>query len=389
MLIPLLLDRGATVTLERQIAAQIAELMRGGRLRPGARLPSTRVLADDPAGLPALRAAIAGMLGPARGIAADPDQIVVTAGIQEGINIAARLFVDRDTTTAAESPCYQGAAFVLRSTGGAMIPIAVDAGGLDPNALPNCRVALLYVTPSHQYPTGATLAHERRHALIAWARRIGCYILEDDYDSDFRYDGPPLQALAALAPDCVIYLGTFSKSLGAGLRLGYMVLPRPIAPAARAAKTLLNNGNPWLEQAALAEMIQSGTYSNHLLRIRRLYMQSRDLLVASLQEHFAPAMIAGTNGGLHVLWRLPESSPEAVAVEAAARRVRVGVYTMARGGVFDDGGSALSRHALILGYAAVAPARIGEGIARLAAALSHSAPMTRPAERPDAAERVA
>ena len=174
----------------------------------------------DPAGLPALRSAIADHLATTRGIAADPGRIVIVNGAQEGISIAARLFLNHGTPSAIEDPCYQGAAFAFEATGSEITSVPVDFDGLIPEELPQRPTALLYVTPSHQYPTGHTLSLARRHAIVAWARRYGCYILEDDRDGDLRYEGSPLQAIAAHAPDCTIYLGTFSRTLGAGLRLG-------------------------------------------------------------------------------------------------------------------------------------------------------------------------
>ena len=163
----------------------------------------------DPAGLPALRSAIADHLATTRGIAADPGRIIITNGSQEGISIAARLFLNHGTPSAIEDPCYQGAAFAFEATGSEVTSVAVDFEGLIVEELPQRPTALVYVTPSHQFPTGHTLSPARRQTLVAWARRYGCYILEDDRDGDLRYEGSPLQAIAALAPDCTIYLGSF------------------------------------------------------------------------------------------------------------------------------------------------------------------------------------
>ena len=242
----------------------------------------------DPAGAIGLRTAIASHLAMTRGIVAEASRVIIVSGIQEGINIAARLFLGSGATGLVENPGYQGAAYAFEASGAEILAADIDTGGLVVDALPERPVALAYVTPSHQYPTGFTLAAARRPALIAWARRVGCYILEDDYDCDFRYEGSPLPAVAALAPDCTIYLGTFSKSLGAGLRLGYMVVPAHLADAVRAAKTLLNNGSPWLEQAVLADMMRSGSYAAHLARIRPQYRARRDALLAALLSLFRP-----------------------------------------------------------------------------------------------------
>jgi len=324
---------------------------------------------SDPAGLAVLRSAIAGQIAAARGILADVGRIIVVNGIQEGISIAARLFLGPDTVGAVEDPGYQGAVFAFEATGARVVPVPVDKDGIVPDDLPRRRTSLLYVTPSHQFPTGYTLAMARRQELITWARRNGCYILEDDYDSDFRYDGSPLPAVTSLGPDCTIYLGTFSKSLGAGLRLGYMVVPAPLAEAAQSAKALLDNGNAWLEQAVLAEMIRSGSFAAHLARVRAHYRESRDTLMAALRRHFGEVDVSGQAAGLHLFWRLPPGVPDAGVLETLARRVRVGLYPMASAGAHDAGDSLLSRRAIALGYASLTPKQIEQGIARLSEAV--------------------
>ncbi len=329
----------------------------------------------DPGGLAALRSAIAHHLAATRGLVADPGQIVIVGGIQEGITIAARLFLAPGKVAALETPCYQGAAFAFEAEGAEIAGVPVDEDGLIPEDLPKAAASLLYVTPSHQYPTGHTLALARRHAIVAWARRTGCYILEDDNDSDFRYEGSPLQAVAGMAPDCTIYLGSFSNSLGAGLRLGYMVVPAPLVEATRIAKTLLNNGNSWLEQAALAEMIRSGSYAAHLMRIRAHYRESRDCLLTSLRRHFGDVAVSGESGGLHVFWRLPPGVPDAVTLEGLARRARVGVYSLRSAGAYEPQASALSRRGIVLGYAALTPKQIEQGIARLSDAVDDALDM--------------
>jgi GntR family transcriptional regulator / MocR family aminotransferase len=327
---------------------------------------------SDPAGLIALRSAIADHLGAARGIIADPSRIVIVGGIQEGLSIAARLFLGPGRLGAIEEPCYQGAAFSFEATGADVASVPVDELGLIAEDLPQRGASLLYLTPSHQYPTGATLAPARRREIIAWARRTGCYILEDDYDGDFRYEGSPLPAIASTAPDCAIYLGTFSKSLGAGLRLGYMVVPPQLADATRIAKTLLNNGNAWLDQAVLAEMMRSGSYAAHLIRIRARYKESRDALLTSLQRHFGPVEVSGQSGGLHVLWQLPAGVPDAAIAEGLARNARVGVYPLASAGAYEAEPSEWTRRGIVLGYASLTPHQIEQGIARLSDAIDEA-----------------
>ena len=323
----------------------------------------------EPAGLPALRTAIANHLVVARGIVADPSRIVIISGIQEGLTLLARLFLARGSLSVVEDPCYHGAALTFEAAGAEIASVAVDQDGLIPDHLPQRAASLLYTTPSHQYPTGATLSAERRLEVIAWARRYGCYIIEDDYDCDIRYHGSHLPPLAALAPDCAVYMGTFSKSLGAGLRLGYMVAPEHIAEAVRSEKCLLNNGNPWLEQATLADFMHSGSYGAHLLRVRSHYKDNRDCLIAALRRNFGDVVVDGDSGGLHVLWHLPPGIPDAVTVEALALRARIGVYSLSSARVHFRRRTALTNRAIILGYAALSQKQIEKGIARLSDAI--------------------
>jgi GntR family transcriptional regulator/MocR family aminotransferase len=323
----------------------------------------------EPAGLPALRTAIANHLAAARGIMADPSRIVIVSGIQEGLTIAARLFLSRGALSVVEDPCYLGAAKTFEAADAEVISVAVDQDGLNPELLPQRTASLLYTTPSHQYPTGATLSAARRTDIVAWARRYGCYIIEDDYDCDIRYLGSHLMPLAALAPDCTIYMGTFSKSLGAGLRLSYMVVPERIAEAFCNEKSLINSGNPWLEQAALADFMHSGSYAAHLLRVRSHYKDNRDCLVAAMRRNFGDVLIDGDVGGLHVLWHLPPGIPDAVTVETLALRARVGVYSFASARVSFQRRTAFTARSIILGYAALSPKQIEKGIARLSDAI--------------------
>jgi GntR family transcriptional regulator / MocR family aminotransferase len=322
-----------------------------------------------PTGLPALRTAIASHLATSRGIMADPSRILIVSGVQEALNLAARLFLSRGMLGVVEDPGYQGAALAFEAAGAEIAGVGVDPFGLIPDQLPKRAASLLYITPSHQYPTGVALSADRRAEVIAWARRYGCYIVEDDYDCDIRYQGSHLPPLAALAPDCTIYIGTFSKSLGAGLRLGFMVVPEQIVAAACAEKSLLNGGNPWLEQATLADFIHSGSYATHLMRVRSHYKDNRDCLIAALQHNFGDVAIDGDAGGLHILLYLPPGTPDAKSVEALALRARVGAYSLGSARVFFRRRSMLTDRALILGYAALSPKQIEKGIARLSDAI--------------------
>jgi DNA-binding transcriptional MocR family regulator len=191
----------------------LARLLQGALSRGGA---SGLSQVGDPGGLAGLRAALSHHLATARGIVADPVQVLVLSGIREGISLASRLLLAPGRKVAVENLAYRGAVGVFAMAGAEILPVPVDEDGIRNDLLPERAMTILYVTPSHQYPTGHILSLARRQAIADWARRQGCYILEDDYDGDFCFEGPPLPAIAALAPECTIYLGSFTKSLGAG-----------------------------------------------------------------------------------------------------------------------------------------------------------------------------
>jgi GntR family transcriptional regulator/MocR family aminotransferase len=320
----------------------------------------------EPAGLLALREAIAGHLRLARGIQCDADQVVVVAGVQQGLDLVARVLIKPGIDAVVESPCYEGAALAFASYGARLVPGPVDDEGLRVARLP-VGPALAYVTPSHQFPLGPTLPLARRLALLDWAHRSGAYLVEDDYDSDFRYDGSPLVALYALdRGHTTIYLGTFSKSIGAGLRLGYAVFPPALAPAAVAAKALLDNGHPWLEQAAAAAFLSSGGFERHLQRTRRRYLMRRDCLLHELRRRFGPCRVDGAEGGMHVAWHLPAGAPPAEELQRRAAREGVGVYPLTSAPVhlFDDDDERTS--VVLLGYPCLTEERIVAAVERIA-----------------------
>jgi GntR family transcriptional regulator/MocR family aminotransferase len=323
----------------------------------------------DPGGLRSLRVAIATHLRLARGIHCEPEQVVVVAGCQEGLNLVARLLVTPGSTAVLENPCYEGAALALESYGARLVAGPVDDEGICVDRLPG-EATLAYVTPSHQFPLGPTLSLPRRFALLEWAARSGAYVVEDDYDSDFRYEGSPLVALGALdRADTTIYIGTFSKSIGAGLRLGFVVFPPPLAEAAVAAKALLDNGHPWLEQAAAAEFLESGGFERHLQRIRRSYLMRRDCLLSELERRFGPCRVDGAEGGMHLAWHLPSGAPPAAELQRRLAMEGVGVYSLASAPVYMlepvPGGDSI----VLFGYPCLTEDRIRAAVERIAALL--------------------
>jgi len=319
------------------------------------------------AGLESLRCAIAEHLSRARGFRPDPQQVVVTAGIQEALCVASVLFVQPGTIAVSESPGYKGATAAFIGFGARVIGVGVDDDGLMVDQLPSERAALAYVTPSHQHPTGHVLPLSRRHALLDWASHNGAFILEDDYDSDFCFENSPLPALAAIDPyGCVIYLGTFSKTMGAGLRLGYMVLPPELVDAATHVKAMFSFGQPWLEQAVMADYINSGAYALRLRRLRRDRQARLDCLLQALRHFFGEVILGGVSGGMHVVWHLPADIPSSTALRQAALGVGVRIYSPEAGGADITDCKGLNERLLVFGYAALTPEEIWEGVRRLA-----------------------
>ncbi len=329
---------------------------------------------QDPQGILSLRQAIVEHVGPTRGIAATPDDVVIVSGSQDGLNLLTRMLARHRRVLVHEDPCYQGALYVFVNEGLQSVPVPVDDQGLDVTRLPDLREAIVYVTPSHQYPTGVTLPLERRQQLLAWAERTDSLIVEDDYDGDFRYEGAPLLALRALdRSHRVLYLATFSKAVGAGLRLGYLIVPPGLRAPARAWKTLMSIGTPWLEQAVMAEFMRCGAFERHLRRIRACYVQRRDRLVGALQRHFGSVEILGRDAGMHLCWRRPRGLPDAPEIERLARQARIGLYTVTSGGAWASPHNPLIAQLLVLGYAAIPEHAIDRAVSRLADVVTESA----------------
>lgn len=329
----------------------------------------------DPCGLMALRTEIAEHVGNSRGIQVRPEQVVIVAGAQLALNLVLRLLASQGDEIVVENPCNQGAAYLFESHQMRLRPIAIDRSGIDAAAVAATDARLAYLTPSHQFPMGATLSLERRRTILRWAQRTGAYVIEDDYDNEFRYDGAPLPAMMALSPDHVIYLGTFSKSLGAGLRTGFAIFPDHLVDAAATAKALLDNGQVWLEQAALARFMQSGGFIRHLRRSQQHYFSRRNALIGRLRERFGDVELMGADAGTHIAWRLPASLLPAHNVKAVARTRNIGVYTVQSGGGHEYNGAQFETNWLLLGYASVSESQIRAGVDRLAEALRMSEPV--------------
>ena len=318
----------------------------------------------DTRGYLPLREALAVYLAQSRGVSCSPEQIVVTNGSQQALDLVARVLLEPGDRVLIEDPCYQGARQVFAAAGAKVVSAPIDEEGL---VLPNAAAKLAYVTPSHQFPTGAVLSVTRRLELLAWAQAHDAFILEDDYDSEYRYVGRPVPAVYGLGgSDRVVYAGTFSKVLFPALRLGFLVLPPPLVPAVLAAKWLTDRHSATLEQAALALFMNEGHFERHLRRTRVQNAARRQALLNALDEHLGDrAEVVGTNAGIHALVWLNGVSPDKQDdLVERARAAGVGIYPITP--YFSQPPERLG---LLLGYAALDEAMISEGVRRLARAL--------------------
>ena len=331
------------------------------------RLPPAGLGYAHPAGHPALRAALAQYLNRARGLHCDAEQIVIVNGSQQGIDLATRVLLDAGDAAVIEDPHYPGATLAMQALGVRLIRIACDAQGLDTTQLPpsSQRARLAYVTPCHQFPSGVIMPLERRLALLDWAARTDAWIVEDDYVSEFRYEGSPLEALQALdRHGRVIYVGTFAKTLVPALRLGYLVLPRSLVRAFTAAKWMADRFSPPWAQAALAEFIAGGHFERHLRRAGLRNAARRRTLIDALHAHLGHRVeIAGENTGVHLaVWLRGVRPSQLDGLIARAAQAGVGLYSLA-----PYYASPPARAGLLFGYASLSEAAIRNGVRKLAA----------------------
>lgn len=261
-----------------------------------------------PEGREELREAICDYVVTQREVVCHPDQIVITAGTTQAIGIACRLLLLKRKDVILEDPITNDIKLIVKSNGGLLHPVPVDNKGLETSKLPGAlSPAFVYVTPSHQFPIGGTLPIQRRIELLGYAEKTDCYILEDDYDSEFRFDGPPLSSLHGLCPERVVYIGTFSKTLCPAIRLGYTVLPYQFISQGRNCKWQSDLHNEVTSQLALATFIREGHYLRHVGKMRKHYMKLRQQVIASLAQAFADQVqIMGSATGLHLIARFPD-----------------------------------------------------------------------------------
>lgn len=448
------LDREATDPLHRQLANGLRSAIRTGRLTPGTRLPSSRLLAADlgvsrrlvvdaysqlvaegfllsrhgsgtvvatvdtveapargddmptarydidflpgspdlrnfpregwlralrqglaeieadafgyvaPQGLLAARVAVAEYLRRVRGVLADPQRIVLCSGATQAIALLAQSLPV--SSLAMEDPGFWLHRMVLCANGIEPVAIPVNEDGLDVSALAASGADAVLATPAHQSPTGVVLSAARRAELMDWVR-AGHLVVEDDYDAEYRYDRAPVGALQGIAPDRVVYVGSTSKTLAPGLRIGWMVLPAHLVGAARTAKGLADTGSSVMDQLAFAQLLRSGGYDRHLRQMRRRYLNRRNALLEALGRYLPQATVLGAAAGVHLTVRFPDGFPiDDLVRRAAEQRVRVEPLAPC----YADPETAPP--GLLLGYANLTESQIDSGV-RLLARIAHGA----------------
>ncbi|WP_277976239.1 PLP-dependent aminotransferase family protein [Pantoea endophytica] len=310
-----------------------------------------RLIYSSNGGCAQLRAALAEYLSVARSVRADADQIIITEGIHQAVDLVSRVLCDPGDQVWIEEPGYWGTRNLLRINGLKINAIAVDEQGLIPDLPPRSRAPkMIFVTPSHQYPLGVHLSLERRKQLLDLARKHKTWLVEDDYDSEFRFSGQPFPSLQGFEPDApVIYMGTFSKTLYPALRLGYLVVPKALAQPLRVAAAELYRGGHLLVQRALAEFIQKGHYMSHIRRMRKLYSQRRRFMVSLIERYLGADFLPVVNheAGLHLVMNLPTGCDD-VAVAALALRRGVKVRPLSQYYMHPQ-----ERRGLLLGFACI------------------------------------
>ena len=311
-----------------------------------------------------LREAIAAHLRVARAVHCDAEQIVIVSGSQQGLYIAAQMLIDPGDDVWIENPGYLGARIAFLSAGANLIPVPVGEDGLNMDAghklSPSARC--VYTTPSHQFPLGHTMSLKTRLNLLNWAEKTGAWIIEDDYDSEYRFSGQPVPALQGLdGKGRVIYIGTFSKVMFPDLRLGYMVVPPDLVDAFKVARFAIDIQSQNVVQAALAEFINEGYFSRHIRRMRRLYAERQSILIAEVERVFGNRLpLSQSNSGMHLIGWLPPGSDDKL-VQKRAINHGINVAPLSNYYLGD-----CPRPGLLLGFAASKPEDIQTGISRLA-----------------------
>lgn len=328
--------------------------------------PSLALGYGDPGGNFSFRRTISRYLSKTRGVICEPERIIITTGAVQALSLTARLLLAPGDMAVIENPSNLDLQDILMSTGASLHPVPVDENGLITTQLPHdIRIKMVYITPSHQFPLGGILPIQRRIELIQFARKTDCYIVEDDYDSEFRYEGSPVSSLQGLEPERTIYIGTFSKTLFPALRIGYMVLPHSLVEECRNFKRHADFQTPLLDQLALSRFIEDGLLDLHIGRMKKVYRKRREKLVSTLNFHFPDMFyVKGKASGLHLVAGFKEIEFHSKLLErledAGVRVHPVEEHSICKG---------LHQNEIILGYGNVTEAQIEEGIKRMKSVL--------------------
>lgn len=333
--------------------------------------PSSVLNYGDAVGFQPLRDAVAAHLGAARGVRCTPEQIIITNGTQQALDLISRIFLSESEQVCLEDPGYLGARDIFAAMGASIVPVPIDDEGFDlQTARKRSRHArLIYVTPSHQFPLGVTMSLSRRLSLLEWARERDAFIIEDDYNSEYRYSGRPLASLQGLDRDGrVIYVGTFSKTIFPALRLGYLVVPADLMGVFAAARALTDLHSPVIEQAVLAEFISERHFARHIRRMRGLYEARQQCLVEEAQKNLSGMLeLARANAGMHLIGWLPDGVSDR---EVSRRAAEVGLNLASVSAYCID---QKLRGGLLLGYTAYDEKHIRQGVKRLLRVLTEIA----------------
>jgi GntR family transcriptional regulator/MocR family aminotransferase len=329
-------------------------------------LPDTAFAYGSRLGLRRLRVALSDYLGRVRAVVADPERMAITAGAGHGLEILWHTLRRRGgRRVAVEDPAWGAIPATVAQAGLVAVPIAVDEEGLNVAELDASGADAVVLSPAHQYPTGVVLSPVRRAELIGWARRREALIVEDDYDAEYRYDRDPIASLQGLASDCVAYVGTASKTLAPGLRLGWVLAPERLLGELSSQHGITRAMPSVLTQAAYASLLAGGEIDRHLRRTRRRYHARRNALIEALGKSLPEAVVGGASAGLHLIAWLPEGADEETISEASARR-GVAIHTLHR----DCALSAPRPPALLLGYGLISEQAIPQAVGELRKAMA-------------------
>ncbi|WP_413380860.1 PLP-dependent aminotransferase family protein [Alkalihalobacillus sp. 1P02AB] len=323
----------------------------------------------NPSGDEKLQISLANYLLRTRGVKCHPNQIVITSGATQGLYLITRLLDGKENSIAVEDPVTDEMRGIFLQAGAKVLPIPMDEEGIVPGKLPrNYAPNFIFVIPSHQFPTGITLSIQRRIQLVEYAREMGCYIVEDDYDSEFTYEGTAVSSMQSLDSNKVIYVGTFSKILSPAIRIGYVVLPPALIKPFQTLKWYADRHTSTIEQLAMVRFIEEGYLDQHIRKMKRIYKRRRAALVKELKQHFPYCHIVGEAAGMHLVVEFKQIQFNKAVLDklnaACVQVYPVEHYSLKKGSY---------QNQIVLGYGSLTEEQIREGVLRIAAALQEFA----------------